>query len=252
MKNEITENWDTYIARYEEGIPGSTTLRMDLINSAPLKDYPFALITGLNYKSERDDRFPQEDALEEIHTREEKIVKFVSFSSDTIHVGTFMSDFQRLQFFYMKSDMGIEKKLKEFYSQYYAEEEFFLLVEQDKEWKHYREFLYPNQSTLNYMADQKVLRYLESEGDDLSKSRRVDHWIYFDSQKKLDRFIELVVANKFNIEKVDKIPIGKKNLQIQIWRNDYVDSIHEITRNLREIANQNDGEYDGWETFVTK
>src|SRR5688572_30374599 len=127
MKKDSSENWDTYIARYEEGIPGSTTLRMDLANSAPIKDYPFALITGLYYQSEREDRLPEESSLEEIHSKEEKTIEFINSNSDCIHVGTFMSDFQRLQFCYMKSDKDIEKKLKEFYSTSYPEEEYFLL-----------------------------------------------------------------------------------------------------------------------------
>ncbi len=31
-----TEHWESYIASYEGGKPGSTMVRMDLINSAPL------------------------------------------------------------------------------------------------------------------------------------------------------------------------------------------------------------------------
>ncbi len=69
-------NWSTYMATYEENIPGSTTLRMDLINDAPNKDFPFVLVTGVTFKTNRKDGFPEGDTFEKLYEIEDKRAQF--------------------------------------------------------------------------------------------------------------------------------------------------------------------------------
>jgi len=47
---DSSENWSTYIVSYEDGKPGSTTLRMDLINDALIENLKYVLVTGINIK----------------------------------------------------------------------------------------------------------------------------------------------------------------------------------------------------------
>ena len=61
FSQEDVENWQTYMASYEGGKPGSTTVRMDLIDSAPISGYNYVLVTGITYESEREDGFPKGD-----------------------------------------------------------------------------------------------------------------------------------------------------------------------------------------------
>ena len=103
------------------------------------------------------------------------------------------------------------------------------------------------------MGDQKVVLSLKNAGDKLEKPRQVDHWIYFDTKKDRDKFLEYIKSEKFKIEE----HTGEKkdkNLTAHISRVDKVDlqSIYAITEHLRKIAAQFKGDYDGWETFVVK
>ena len=107
---------------------------------------------------------------------------------------------------------------------------------------------------LLYMSNQQILVQLQSAGDDLSKERQVDHWIYFPDKSKRDLFIIDVKKNGFKIESQDIINNSGLPYQLHISRIDYIDmeSISKLSLNLRRKAKELGGDYDGWETFVIK
>jgi hypothetical protein len=104
------------------------------------------------------------------------------------------------------------------------------------------------------MSNQKVVLNLTKEGDDLSKPRQVDHWLYFSSEADRDKFITYAAKEKYKIESKDNNKDSKLKYQLRISRVDNVDldSISKITIGLRRKAKELNGEYDGWETFVVK
>ncbi len=136
------------------------------------------------------------------------------------------------------SQKDIISKIENFYKTNYPEYKYYLNVKEDKEWKYYRDFLYPNEETRNYMADQSVLRNLEEAGDNLTKVRRVDHWLYFLKESEMNKC-------KADLEKlgfkVQSAGINKETnlpFELQVWRIDNVDinSIYPITSDLRKRA----------------
>ena len=246
------ENWESYIAAYEENKPGSTTVRMDIIDKTPFKEYQYVLITGIKYESNREDGFPENETFKLLHAVGDELIELINENSENIFVGSFMFDFQRQEYFYIQSDNGIETKLQEFYNSKYPNNEHFIFIEEDKNWSYYREFLYPSDEIKEYLGDQGVVQALIYAGDDLSKARRVDHWTYFDSKSKMRMFQAEVKKLGFIIQNATKIKSATKPYVVQFYREDKVDidSIYAITSNLRKLAISYEGEYDGWETFV--
>ena len=248
-----SENWDVYMASYDEGKPGSTTVRMDLIDSAPFKDYEYILITGISYESEREDGLPNGDStFKLLYSLGDALVNLLDSYGENISVGSFTYNFERLEYFYLKSKDGIEEKINDFYTSNYPEHKYYLNIKEDKDWSYYKEFLYPNDETLNYMSDQKVVMALQEASDKLTKARRVDHWVYFDNKSRMEAFKNEVLKQGFEIEFSGKIDSTALPFQCRIFRVDYVgiDSIYSITSSLRKLAKQFDGDYDGWETSV--
>lgn len=109
------EDWQTYMAAYEGNKPGSTTVRMDLIEKVPMVDYNYVLVTGITYESERDDGLPKGDEtfklLHKIGNELEELLKM----QEGMLVGSFMFDFERFEYFYLKSDSGIKEKIEAYY-----------------------------------------------------------------------------------------------------------------------------------------
>ncbi|MGL1887961.1 MAG: DUF695 domain-containing protein [Reichenbachiella sp.] len=247
------EDWQNYIATYDQNKPGSVTLRMDLINSAPLSEYEYVLVTGVNFETINEDGFPDSDQTFSIlHKLEDEVLNLVSESANSLLVGSFMYNSQRLQYFYLSDTVDIRNQLNSYYNT--KSKKGYINIKEDQEWNYYREFLYPNQETLNYMGDESVVRNLMEAGDDLSTSRRVDHWIYFKDKSSMKMFEQEVSKDKFIVESSEKNEKTELPFELNIWRIDKVDlgSIYPITNKLRLLANKMNAEYDGWETVVVK
>ena len=103
------------------------------------------------------------------------------------------------------------------------------------------------------MGDRSVVQQLQQSGDDLTKARRVDHWIYFAKQNDMLAF-KNAMSNKYKIEKYGKNAETNLPYEIQIFHTQKIDlnSINNVTSKLIEIAQKFNGDYDGWETFVVK
>jgi regulator of RNase E activity RraB len=99
-----------------------------------------------------------------------------------------------------------------------------------------------------------VLENLKNAGDDLSKSRLVDHWFYFKNIFDRDLFLENIKETTFKVVKMEVISSEALPYQVQLAREDFVDmsSISKVTKALRHLAKKYNGKYDGWETFVIK
>jgi len=248
------EQWDTYMATYKDGKPGSTTLRMDLFNSTPIKNFDHVLVTGLTFKTSREDGFPEGETFNLLHKVGDELFEIIQKETEVIFVGSFMCNNERLEYFYIKELKNVAPKIEKLYKDKYSQYKFYLNIKEDKEWTYYRGFLYPNEQTRNYMADQSVLRNLEEAGDNLTKARRIDHWLYFSKETEMNKCKDELIKSNFNIQNAGINKETNLPFELQVWRIDNVDidSIYPITSNLRIVAKKFNGEYDGWETSIEK
>lgn len=130
---------------------------------------------------------------------------------------------------------------------------FEAVSQHDPMWSYFREFLYPNAERVRWMKDRSVVEALEHHGDPLTVRRRVDHWVYFPNSGARSSFAEAVRSLGF--ETIDLEPASDEStLGLQIHRMDSVqlEAIHELTNRLTGLAEEHEGEYDGWETSVEK
>lgn len=254
ISQNTQEKWDTYMATYEDNKTGSTTLRMDLFDSTPIEQFDNVLVTGLTFETSRDDGFPENETFKLLHKVADELIEVVKKETEFILVGSFMYNNERLEYFYIKEPKNIISVIEKFYTVNYPEYKFYLNVKEDKEWKYYRDFLYPNEETRNYMADQSVLRNLHEAGDKLTKPRRIDHWLYFPNKIKMEECINELIKSNFNIQKAGINKETNLPFELQVWRIDKIDidSIYPITSDLRILAKKFGGEYNGWETSVEK
>jgi uncharacterized protein (TIGR01619 family) len=246
-------NWDAYIATFDNG-PGLVTLNMDLINSSPRKELPYIVSSTVRFKECNKDGFPENEVLDILYQIADNLKGTITKSTKSEYVGTFTIQCQRTYFFYVQDTSHLRKNIQKGFAKKYTQFTHLLLVEPDKEWKHYRQFLYPNEDILDYMSNEKVLENLKNAGDDLSKSRLVDHWFYFKNIFDRDLFLENIKETTFKVVKMEVISSEALPYQVQLAREDFVDmsSISKVTKALRHLAKKYNGKYDGWETFVIK
>ncbi len=250
---QAQENWDNYIALYENEKPGSTLVRMDCIDDAPYKDYPYVLVTGLHYETTREDGFPDDD-LPKLHVFSDVLYEWVLKEFNGFFVGAFTHNGIRYEYFYLKSMDGVQKKMEKFYKKKYKGKDFYLNIKEDKNWDSYLKFLYPNEQTQCYMSDQKVVLGLMQMGDNGFEPRRVDHWMYFEDETLLENAVPILKKKGYAIEFSGKPEEKDEFFQLRFWKEQSVDinSIAPVTWALTELAKELGGWYDGWECEVVK
>lgn len=255
LSQTVTEQWETYMASYENGKPGSTTVRMDLIDLAPISDYRYVVITGITYKSEREDGLPNGDAtFKLLHDIGDGLNGLLKEDTESILVGSFTGNFERLEYFYVKSDSGIKEKIEAFYKTNYPDKTYYLNIKEDEKWENYAAFLYPNEEMQHYMSNERLVNELQKDGDNLKKARRVDHWMYFKTKEDLQKFEDEIVNQEFKIEYSGAKGIAKFPYSLQFYKYHKVDlnTLHPITSSLNEMAKNFGAMYDGWETIIIK
>jgi hypothetical protein len=247
------ENWDVYMAQYEKGV-GSTIINMSLKNSAPIKEFPYMLKTGVKLINCSVEGLPAKEEFDVLYAISDKVKSVIDSNLKNKAVGTFSYQCERIDYYYVSDTNRIRKLLESAYQKNFPDYKYSITFRKDSSWEAYLEFLYPNEETYEYMTNDKVILNLIKEGDDLSKPRQVDHWLYFKSEADRDNFIPFAVLEKYKVESKEFLKDSKLKYKLQISRMDKVDvgSISKITLELRKKAKQLNGVYDGWETFVIR
>jgi len=247
------EKWDVYMANYEKGA-GSTVLDMAFKAKAPLKEYPFLLITGVKVNDCGPDGLPTKKAFDELYKISDKIKSIMDGSFPNKLVGTFTYQCERVDYYYLTDTTKVREQLDLAYDNNFPKSDKIIKLQKDSKWDAYISFLYPNDETLEYMSNQKVIFNLTDAGDKLTKPRKVDHWLYFKTSTDRDKFAAFIVQKKYKIESKNISEKSNLKYQLQISRIDLVDleSITKITLELRKKALEFNGDYDGWETYIVK
>lgn len=246
------EQWDVYMAQYEKGA-GSTVINMSLKSKAPDKNFRFLLSTGVRFNDCTTDGFPSQEEFQKLYVVSDSVKNLVNLAVSNIIAGTFTYQCERKDYYYIKDTVGIRQKLSALYKKQFPGYEPLINIREDAAWEAYLTFLYPNEETMEYMHNEKVVTKLNEAGDKLDKDRLVDHWLYFPDAKSRDSFIVYAKAKGFKIESKE-MSEGPKPFQLHISRVDKVDlpSISQLTLQLRREARKYNAEYDGWETIVVR
>ncbi|NVB80009.1 MAG: ribonuclease E inhibitor RraB [Kofleriaceae bacterium] len=99
-------------------------------------------------------------------------------------------------------------------------------------------------------GDRKTVAALAAQGDLLTKPRLVDHWIYFETAKARDRFVDEVATLGFTITDThgEAMPPNRFCAKVSSVTPVDLESIHGVVMSLVGAANRHAGEYDGWES----
>jgi len=247
------ESWDVYMAQYEKGA-GSTVINMSAKDYAPLKEFPFLLETGVHLINCTGDGLPSKAEFDKLYKISDKIKAVIDAAAKNKLVGTFSYQCERIDYYYLGDTGAIRQKIEAVYKSAFPRYKYSITIRKDENWEAYLTFLYPNDETREYMENEKVILNLTKAGDNLSKPRQVDHWLYFKTEDDRSKFVAYCSNEHYKIEGKNFLKDATLHYQLQISRVDNVDlsSISKITILLRKKASELNGSYDGWETIVIK
>lgn len=247
------EDWDFYFSNVDD-IIGSFYVDLGLTKVAPLTDKPNLVWVSVNMNNPREDGLSSNEEFDTLSAIEDRLQEFIISKHNSTYAGRLTTDGRRDFYFYMGDTTLYDKTISESIVAF-PTYTFDFGIKEDSQWKQYFNFMYPNPRQFQSIQNRRAVDNLEKNGDRLTKSRAVDHWIYFKTDSDRTNFLKKIGHLKFNIVSGDeKTSFGDFPYKLHISRIDNVDldSVDDYVLDLWEFANECNGDYDGWETSVEK
>lgn len=248
----MSEKWDFFLST-RQGKPASIFVDIGIAQEAPRQGYPVRLGVLVKQKSPRPDGLTTKEEADRLWAVEDALVPAVA-AWGGVYVGRMTTDGRRDYFFYAPSSGGfgvmVTRVMEPFaYS-------FRAVHAADPDWSYYFRALYPTPRDWQRIMNRHVLENPQRGGDDLSKSRRIFHWLYFSSEANRDLCAEAARGRGFGTRLLPASPKpdNKFPLGLQLHRIDSVapKAIDDLSMGLLALAQENGGQYDGWETQLVK
>lgn len=247
------EEWDFYFSNVDN-IIGSFYIDLGLIHIAPVSDKLNLVWISVQMNSPREDGLSSSEEFETLKAIEDRLQEFILAKHNAIYAGRLTTDGRRDFYFYMGDTTLYDKTISESLVAFPAYS-FDFGIKEDKQWEQYINFMYPNPRQFQSIQNRRVIDNLEEHGDPLTKARPVDHWIFFKTEADKEKFLSKISNDGFTIviNDYDK-ELGETPFRLHISRVDKVDhkSVDDYVLKLWELAEECNGEYDGWETSVEK
>ena len=122
----------------------------------------------------------------------------------------------------------------------------------DPEWSHYEDVLYPTQIQMDEIENARLIDMLRKNGDRLTIARPVEHYAFFADLTQAEVFAGEVERKGYTVTNRSRMPgsVPKHGVTFQREEVPALASITKAMQELRRLATDRGGEYDGWETDI--
>ncbi len=248
------EDWAVYL-REAETEPAVITVDLGWAKPAPVATHPRLMTVVVEAKEELPTGFPTEAEVEIVNELQDKLILALERKGEGVFVGSRTSIGRKALYFYLNSERPTEQKAWQLMKAFRARPHD-MDIRTDSAWLAYFEILLPNEREMAEIHNERVLQQLQRSGDRLTQPRGIEHWFYFPTTDRRDRFLEALQTDGFELIGMDtlKDESPAKPYSLHLIRQDsiQVPYIHELTWQLTQAAREYEGEYDGWETVLVR
>jgi uncharacterized protein (TIGR01619 family) len=246
----MADDWASYFCNVNDK-RASIFLNLSLAREAPIASNPWLLWIWVYFQAPRPDGLSDGEEAPTLFLIEDALNLQVQRTNRGIPCGRITTEGRREFYFYAETTLTF-KSAVEIALAGFRGYKFEFGEQEDPSWKQYFEVLYPSREDLERIKNRQVLDLLQKEGDVSSIAREVQHWIYFRSEQSRACFRDEANRAGFTIGSETQVD-GESPFQITVLRTQSVEQepIDRAVTELRELAEQFNGEYDGWETKVT-
>lgn len=248
----MSDNWDFYFCHVDNN-PASIFVDLGIHADAPLPELTEMVWLRLYVRQLRDNGLPRKEEFDRLKEIEDVLTESVSDSATkTTYVGRNTSDGRRDFYFYTTNALQAESCLSAAMVPF-PEYEFETGHRPDPKWSTYFAFLYPSPRSYQTMMNSHTLENLKRHDDKHEIEREVCHWIYFPSAEDRSRFLAASLEKGYRSVKEwddDKTPRPYGLTIARVTTVDYT-TINNVVLELFDLAQECNGDYDGWETQVT-
>ncbi len=245
------EHWDTYVAKFG-GRPGSVLIDMGLMETAPDTRYPYLVITGPRAQKCDKNGIPDKEEINQLEEILGATSTFLMGVTPHVLAGTFTYNCERLNYYYVKDTSAIRSAIRRLYNRTYKDYQFAINIKPDPEWKIYRTFLYPDDATLNWMDNEKIISGMAKNGDSLTKPREINFDLYFYSDSARSSFEEFAVTAGYKIKQRTTSNNKPVLYALVVTKTSAIklEELNKMTAELKAEATKRHGYFSGWEGGV--
>lgn len=242
-----TERWDTYMAKMGN-MPASVLVNLGLIEIAPDRRFPFLVITGPKTKNCTTMGLPDK---EEIGVLEEILTatgNFITGVTPKVLAGTVTRNCERLNYYYVKDTTGIRTALNRMYTRSFKNYAYVIGVKADPDWNSYRNFLFPDEETRNWMENDRILTAMLQAGDSLKGERQIDFLLSFRSDSDRSGLGKFAISRGYTVTNSTGNTVPGAPFEVVVAERSVLktDSINRRSMELKMSARNHNGYYDGW------
>lgn len=250
MQNpSIPQDWNVYFSRIGDA-PAALRINLALIEVAPLAEYPQHVRVSMKLEQTNEHGFPTPEESEAVYDLEDQIDRLAG--NDNIPAGIVTTNGAANWHFYSRDAETFVQACRTLLTQ--NDRVCDITISEDAEWSFYQEFLYPDSYELQAIRNEQVLRRFRQDGDRLDKPRPIDHWLFFHTEADLNAAAVKVgtlgytVSDSGRIEQEEDHP----SYRLQLSKNAPLTDIDNDTWALIDIAQENNGDYDGWGSILVQ
>ncbi len=251
---EYPQDWDTYVMSIKEH-PVSIVVNLGLKEKAPISERPYLVILRTKYNDRDDNGFPGEGSRPELESMENELEEALTKTNGAIYAGRFTQRGIREFYFYALDTLDYLRPCNEVMKKY-SDFPWLAKALYDKNWSNYFEVLFPPDTELEKIENRRMIKYLEGKGDDIRKSRNIEHLMFFKTQGNRKKFLETFTMPGFSVTEmpVEKTETEDFPFRLVMSREDKPEVVRmdAITLQLLQLCKQNNGRYQGWKTYVVK
>ena len=253
---EIDEDWGVYLCdSFAYDLPAVIRTNLALRDFEYTANYPKRLHLQILYKNANDNGFPTREEGEYVYSIEDAVEEIVEQHGDML-VGVVKCDERAHIFAYAKNELGYNDEISVMMSENFPDYAYTLAVVEDEDWELYFQALYPDRYEYQSIMNRMLIENIKNNGDSMVP-RVLEHCLHFKIEENgeaflakvmEDGFIKLSSENLTDNEDIDK----EYPYELVIGREDDFEDIDEIVWYLMDLAEEFDGDYDGWGCHIVK
>ena len=246
------DHWEIYVS-YIDDQPAVILVDLGIGEFAPLAEKPALVWVWVQIPAPDEEGFPTEEEDMKLNDVEDLITDAVE-ATTARYVGRITSNGRREFYFYTDNPQEFRDAATAAMGSA-PDYQFEIDAAEDPDWEHYFSVLMPSPEDSQQIQNQHVIQHLFDSGDSLTEPRPVDHYLNFKTSEDRQTFITEVLALDFEVaSQPERGDESEFPFALGLIRNHAVDveTVDDVTFELFELAQQHQGEYEGWGSKVVK
>lgn len=245
------EQWDTYMAKIGAK-PGSVLIDMGVYPAAPMKLFPYLVVTGPHAKKCDGSGLPSPGEIDSLERVLDATTGMLSGATAKKLVGTLTYNCERVNYYYVQDTVAVRRALNRMYETHLTDYSYSLKIKYDPQWEVYRNFLYPDSASRSWMATNKTVNKLIAYDGNAAQPRNITYTFVFQSAKNCAAFVDSARTRNYAVGTMQLKQAMARLYEINVMRRNSLrmDSLHANRSELEQLAVSQGGYFTTMESEV--